>query len=379
MSSPLLWLFVLVLVLAGYILIGWPLLLALLARFRARPIEKQFVPRTVTGVIAVHNGAGFLRAKLDSLYALDYPQELLDVIVVSDGSTDETDAIVTADKRAQLVRVPRGGKCLALNAGAVQATGEILFLTDVRQTLDPQCLRYLVACFADSTVGVVSGDLKIRAGDSVSAGDVSLYRRFETWIRDRLSQVDSMFGATGSIYTIRRELFVPMPENILLDDMFLPLSAFFKGYRLVMEDSAVAWDVPTSVEAEFGRKVRTLAGNYQLLQHYPELILPMRNRMWLHFMSYKMGRLILPWLLAIVLVLSFFLPEPWMAAALTLQGLFYGLVVLDPALMRGNPLKKISSPARTFTVMMLAAACAVRIFWTDPRKLWVVTLANKKA
>ena len=223
---------------------------------------------------------------------------------------------------------------------------------------------------------MVSGELKIRRGDSAGAADVGLYWRMETWIRNRLSLVDSMFGATGPIYALRRELFVPVPESILLDDMYLPLAAFFRGYRLLMEESAIAWDLPTSAETEFTRKVRTLAGNYQLLAHYPGLLLPWRNRLWLHYLSYKMGRLLLPWLLMAILLGSFFVPAPLMYYALTLQGMVYALALADPLIGQTNLLKSASSPLRTFCLMMLAAMSAVRIFWTDPRSLWVVTYAS---
>ncbi len=372
------WLFLAALLLAAYILFGWPLLLGLLARCFGRPVKKQFQLRNVTAIIAVYNGEKFLPRKLDSLFAQNYPQDLLDVIVVSDGSTDRTDAIAAADPRVKLIRVERGGKCLALNAGAAQAHGEILFLTDVRQELDGECIRNLIANFADRQVGVVSGGLKIRVGDSAGSQDVGLYWRFEKWIRNQLSLLDSMFGATGSVCAIRRELFVPIPADILLDDMYLPLMAFFKGYRLVIDESAIAWDLPTSVDTEFIRKVRTLAGNYQLLWHFPSLLMPFRNRMWLHFVSYKMGRLLLPWLLLVMFVSGFFLPAPWRIWAVGGQVLVYLLALLDPVIGKG-PLKKLSSPARTFCVMMLAAAIAVRIFLVDPRSLWVVTAASKKA
>src|SRR5260370_1196685 len=124
-----------------------------------------------------------------------------------------------------------------------------------------------------------------------------------------------MFGATGPFYAIRRELAVPIPPDVLLDDVYLPLAPFFRGYRLVVEESARAFDYPTTLETEFRRKVRTLAGVYQLIRIYPRLLLP-GNRMWFHFMSYKVGRLLLPHALILIAACSFFLPHPWRAWAL---------------------------------------------------------------
>lgn len=361
----------------GYILIGWPLLLGLLSNLWPRAIHKHFEPRTVTIIIPAYNGEAYLARKLDSVVALDYPRNLLQIVVVSDGSTDHTVEVAESYTGVEVMRLPRGGKCAALNAAIPKATGEILFLTDVRQEIDPQSVRYFVACFADPKVGVVSGELRIRQGSTTGANDVGLYWRFETWIRNRLSDLDSMFGATGPFYCLRRSLAVPVPGDILLDDMYLPLSAFFRGYRCIVEDRAVAWDVPTSVSTEFVRKVRTLAGNYQLLRYYPQLLSPIGNRMWLHYVSYKLGRLLLPWFLILAAISTFFLPSPWMAIALSIQALVYALAFLDPHLPQRNPLKRIASPARTFLTMMLAAIFALKIWFVDPRSLWVVTSAKK--
>ncbi|HUQ94612.1 MAG TPA: glycosyltransferase [Bryobacteraceae bacterium] len=372
------WVFALSALAATYILAGWPLLLGLIAHWRARPIRRTFRPRSVSVILAVHNGDRYLRAKLDSIFALDYPRELLEVIVVSDGSTDATDSIAAGYPGVQLRRVPKGGKCRALNAGVAQAHGEILFFTDVRQMLDPACLKNLIACFHDPEVGVASGELRIRLGATQGAQDVGLYWRFETWIRDRLSEVDSLFGATGAIYTMRRELAVEIPEGILLDDMYLPLAAYFKGYRLVVAHGTITWDDPTSRHTEFQRKVRTLAGNYQLLLYYPQLLLPFRNRMWLHYMSYKLGRLMLPWIFTALFLAGLFLPQPWKAAVLAAQLFGYGIVLLDPYIGENSFLKRISSPTRTFAVMMAAAVLALRVFFVDPRSLWIVTSAKKE-
>ena len=366
--------------LIAYILVGWPVLVAIWSKLFPHPIRKEFQPRTVTVLMAVNNGEKYLATKFNSLFQLDYPAELLDFVVISDGSTDASEAIVLGiaarDARVRLVTVPRGGKCAALNAGLEHAKGEILFLTDVRQALDPACLRYLIACFADPTVGVASGGLRIRSSESKGEQAVGMYWRFEIWIRDRLSDIDSIFGATGAIYAMRRELAVPLPPEALLDDMFLPLAAFFKGYRLVVERKAIAWDVPTNLDEEFVRKVRTLGGNYQLLGYYPQLLGP-GNRMWLHYVSYKFGRLVLPYLLLIFAVVCVF-AGGWIPK-FSLTGLLAVCLLagLDQWMPQGFPLKKLSATAKTFVSLMAASALAVRVFFVDPRSLWVVTRPKK--
>lgn len=357
-----------------YVIFGYPLFLGVLSRSRNRPVRKSRQQPSVSVIIAVHNGARFIADKLRSVLALDYPAGKIEILVASDGSTDRTNDIVEEfeSRRVRLLRLSRGGKCAALNAAIAQAPGEILLLTDVRQTLAPGSLQLLVDCFSDPAVGVVSGELIIRAGAGPEEANVGLYWRYETWIREHLSGLDSMFGATGPFYAIRRGLVVPLPADMLLDDVYLPLAAFFRGYRLIVEPAAQAFDYPTSLDTEFRRKVRTLAGNYQILAAYPALLGP-RNRMWGHFVSYKLGRLLLPYLLAGLLISSFWLPGMWARAALLAQALFYGLAAADGFIPRNSGLKKISSPVRTFVVLILAAACAAAILFVSPRTLWKET------
>ena len=354
-----------------YIVAGYPLFLGLMARLWPKPVFKSRQRKTVSVVIAVHDGERFIRAKLDSVLALDYPRELMEILVISDGSADGTDSIVRefAPQGVRLLQVPRGGKCAALNAAIPQARNEILLLTDMRQTVAPESLQAMMDCFADSAVGAVSGELIIREGASQDEADIGLYRRYENWIRNRLSDVDSIFGALGSFYALRRELAVPVPADQLLDDMYLPLAAFFRGYRLIVEPRALAFDYPTSRGTEFTRKARTLAGNYQILRSYPALLGP-ANRMWFHFASYKLGRLMLPWVLVLFFASSCFLPLPWRWFLLGGQAIFYGLAAVDPLLPAKFPVKRLSSLALTFVTLMLAAAWGLSVFFVSPRSLW---------
>jgi biofilm PGA synthesis N-glycosyltransferase PgaC len=367
-------LFLTAIALGFYILLGYPLLLALLARVRQKSVIKTRQRKSVSILIAVHNGEHFIAEKLRSILKLDYPAELMKIIVVSDGSTDRTSSIVQqfASENLHLVEIPRGGKCAALNEGISRADNEILVLTDVRQTLSPTSLQLLINCFADPSVGVVSGELKIRAGRNSGEASTGLYWRYESWIRQKLSSLDSMFGATGPFYAMRRELAVPLPVELLLDDMYLPLAAYFKGYRLIQEPRAEALDYPTSPRVEFRRKVRTLAGNYQILLAYPALLGP-RNRMWFHFMSYKFARLILPWDFVVLFIGSWLLPAPWKQAALGGQTIFYLLAAVDPWIPDGVLLKRLSSTIRTFVAMLVATVWALSILVVPPKSLWKET------
>jgi cellulose synthase/poly-beta-1,6-N-acetylglucosamine synthase-like glycosyltransferase len=272
----------------------------------------------------------------------------------------------------EVVRLAHGGKALALNAGMARATGDVLFFTDVRQSLDPQSLSSLVSHFADPSVGVVSGELEILPGSTKEEADVGLYWRYEKWIRTRLSQLDSVMGATGCIYAMKRALAVPLPAGLLVDDMFLPLAAFFKGYRVVFDEDAKAFDRPVRLGPEFARKVRTLAGNYEIIRAYPRLLLP-TTRMWVHFVSHKVGRLLLPWALLAVAFTTPFLPVQWLIVALVGQLLVYGSAAVDPLVPQASFFKRITSPARTFGVMMAAAFIAARHLLPGGKDYWKPT------
>jgi poly-beta-1,6-N-acetyl-D-glucosamine synthase len=354
-----------------YALFGYPLLLGWLARRADNPVRKDDRLRSVSFVIAVYNGEKFLERKLKTIFAQNYPRELMEVLVVSDGSTDRTDEIARsfANHGVKFLRVPRGGKAAALNAGVPLVSGEILVLNDVRQTLEPDCLRNVIACFGDPKVGAVSPETIIVKGETHEETTTSLYWRYESWIRQHMTRIDSTFGYSGAFAAIRRELWTPLPPGTLLDDVYEPLVAFFKGYRILMEPTATMYDFPTALQSEFRRKVRLQAGLYQMLKIMPEL-LSSRNRMRLHFLSAKYGRIVIPYCMIAIALATFGLPPYWRAAAALGQVLFYGLALLDTVVPDGSFLKQLTSPIRTFVVLMAASLAAVRVFFVQPTSLW---------
>jgi cellulose synthase/poly-beta-1,6-N-acetylglucosamine synthase-like glycosyltransferase len=354
-----------------YVLAGYPLLLAWLARRRERPVRRAFTPRSVTVLLAVHNGAPWLAAKLESILALDYRRELMRILVISDGSDDGTEdiALEYRDRGVELVAIPRGGKAAALNAGLARASGDILLFTDVRQTLARDSLRRLVACFADADVGAVSGELILSNGSNHEEANVGLYWRYEKWIRGNLSRIDSVPGATGCLYAMRRTLARPMPAGTLLDDVYLPLQAFRHGYRVVLEAGALAFDAPAPLHSEFARKVRTQAGVLQVVRYCPWL-LGRRNRMLFHFLSHKIGRLGLPYLLLGVAAASFGLPAPWRSAMLAAQAAVYGLALADAWIPARSGVRRITAPLRTFLTLVAAALFGWSILFLEGSRLW---------
>jgi len=356
---------------AFYALIGYPLLLDRLARRANNPVRKDHKLRSVSFVIAVYNGEKFLERKLRTILSLNYPREFMEILVVSDGSTDRTDDIARsfAAEGVKFLRVPHGGKAAALNAGVPLASGEIVVLADVRQTLDRDCLRNVIACFGDAKVGAVSPQTIIVKGETLEETSTSLYWRYEHWIRLRLTRIDSTFGYSGAFAAIRRDLWVPLPEGTLLDDVYEPLVAFFQGYRILYEPSATMYDFPTVLHSEFKRKVRLQAGLYQMLKMMPEL-LSSRNRMRLHFLSAKYGRIVIPYCMIAAALATIGLPPYFRAAAACAQLLFYGLAALDVIVPDGTAFKRLTSPIRTFVVLMAASLCGVSVYFVQPTRLW---------
>ena len=362
-----------------YVLLLYPVFLHWAAR-KPRPVRKAPTILLVSVIIPVRNGAPWLAAKLESVLAQDYPSHQIEILVLSDGSTDGTDEIAEgfSSRGVRVERLSRGGKAAALTHAFTKVKGELLLLTDVRQRLAPDCLRHLADCFADPEVGVASGDLVILKGESAEETSTGLYWRYETWIRKNLSRVDSLLGATGPIYAIRRELAVAIPPLTILDDVYLPMQALLCGYRLVLETNAKAYDFPTLLSSEFRRKVRTQAGIYQLLWLCPRLFLP-TNRMWFHFLSLKLGRLWLPFFLLAIAIGSLGLPPALRWSALLAQAIFYCFGVLDALLPNSNPLTRFTTPCRTFLTLVSAALVAVSVFFVDPASLWKETQVRKAA
>ena len=273
----------------------------------------------------------------------------------------------------ELLVCPHAGKAAALNAAFRRATGELLFFTDVRQPVDRMALAHLVANFADPTVGGVTGEMRLFPGEAGEQEDMGLYWRYELWARLRHSEIDSLFNTTGCIYALRRSLAQPLPEDTLSDDAILPLRAFFGGYRVVFDPAAIAFDYPAASGTEFRRRWRNLAGLWQVHARMPQLF-SSANRMRLHFLPHKFGRLLLPWALLVMFGTTMVLPYPISGLLLLGEGAPALLALVDPWISaKLGPVKRLSSVARTFLVMNLASLVAVTVFFIPAQRLWKPT------
>lgn len=330
----------------GYVYAGYPLLLSAWARLAGRParVGPLDAPRTwpaISIVVAARNEAARLPARVTNLLELSYPGPR-EVIVASDGSNDATGtALARFGDSVRLLELPRGGKPLALNAAVAASRGEILIFADARQAFSPATLIALVRNFDDPAVGGVTGELILDAetggADSTVGDGVGLYWRYEKWLRRHESAIWSTLGATGAIYALRRSLWQPLPAETLLDDVLAPMRAVLAGARVVYEEQAQAFDrASPDAAAEARRKRRTLAGNYQILVQEPRLLLPWANPVWIQYLSHKVGRLLVPWLLVGAFFASAALAgSSWLyAGAFGLQVAFYGLALFGAWLER---------------------------------------------
>lgn len=304
--------------------------------------------------------------RLENLLSLEYPADKVEVLVGSDGSTDGSAAMARGFRhpRLRFFAFPqRRGKAAVLNDLVGHARGEILVMADARQRFAANALSRLVRHFADPEVGAVSGELVLSsnaAGTAVGEG-VGFYWRYEKLIRSSESLADSSVGATGAIYAIRKDLFRPLPDDTILDDVLVPMRIVRRGYRVLFDPDARAYDRAASTSAEeFTRKVRTIAGNFQLLTREPWLLDPSRNRLWFQTLSHKGLRLLGPALLASALLANLLIGgSPLYRATLAAQGLFY-LAALGGWAMR-DARRRIPPLTVPYTVCLMNWATVVAL------------------
>lgn len=306
-----------------------------------------------------------IKKRLENLLSQDYPPEHMEIIVVSDGSTDRTEEIVESFRGDAIKLFSLGirkGKAAALNRGVKEAKGEIIVFTDARQLFEPDAISHLVANFADSGVGCASGELIFLKNDeSGIQAEIGAYWRYEKWIRKNESSSGSVVGATGAIYAIRKDLYRYLPVGTLLDDVLTPMSIVMQGYRCVFDGAAVAYDIVSKdVAQEWKRKVRTLAGNWQLLTLYPSLLLPWQNPCWWRFLSHKIFRLLVPFLLLAMVVFSALAEGPLYSVFTCLQLALYGIAGIGMLVPTARKIR-IVNLSYFFLVMNLAAVAG---FWS---------------
>jgi poly-beta-1,6-N-acetyl-D-glucosamine synthase len=360
----------------SYTYLGYAMWLWVRSHWHPRPVRSGLFLPSVSIVMVVRNEAAILERKLQNLRQLHYPRDRSEIVVVSDGSIDATNSILSefagaSDLQVVLSRQPEG-KANGLNDAMKIARGEVVVFTDARQMIGPDAVRLLMENFADPIVGCASGELML--GDSESgeaARGTGLYWKVEKKIREMESISGSVVGATGAFYAVRRNLIVQLPRETILDDVYIPMHVLRQGARVVFDSRARAWDEPDlGTEREFARKVRTLTGNYQLLQLAPWMLRP-SNPIWFEFVSHKVLRLVVPFALGALLFTSAVLPGPIYRVALILQLAFYSLSAWAWLCPKRGPLARLCDAAFTFVMLNTAAVVAFVNFVAGRKAAWV--------
>lgn len=377
------WVFWIAAAAIGYAYAGYPFWLWLRTHLRPWPVLRAGDEPAISVLMVVRNEEAVLRDKLRNLLELNYPAERCQIVVVSDGSTDTTEAILREHARDPRVHVVFNqlacGKACGLNDGMKLGTGDVIVFTDARQKIEPNAVCLLMENFADPEVGAVSGELMLGSPESGETGrGMGIYWRIEKKVRELEAASGSVVGATGALYAVRTELVPEVPPDTILDDVFIPMSVVRQGRRVVFDPRARAWDNPDlGAEREFRRKVRTLTGNYQLLQLAPWL-LSRRNAIRFEFVSHKLMRLVVPFALLALLLASCFLPGLLYRTALRIQLGFYALSLLGWAGWKLGPLSRLADAAFTFVSLNTAALAAFANFVTGHKTVWMQPALRKE-
>ncbi len=362
--------------LVAYAYFGYAIWLWILSRVRPWPLRRGPFQPSVSVVMVVHDEEKTLPRKLQNLALLDYPSARVELIVVSDGSSDSTAQILAQtaknDRCRALIFEDRMGKAMRLNDALAVATGEIVLFVDARQEIELDALRLLMENFVEESVGCASGELMLGDSASGEAGiGMGVYWQVEKKIRQWESASGSVVGATGALYALRRSLLVPVPADTILDDVFLPLHVARQGARVIFDDRARAWDSPDlGTKREFRRKVRTLTGNYQLLQIAP-WVLSAKNPLRFRFVSHKLLRLIVPFALVAMLVSSVGASGTFYRVAFLGQLFFYAFALLTFSGVQDGVVARMANAVLTLIVLNTAAVVACAKFFTGRKEVWI--------
>ena len=351
-----------------YTYIGFPLLSWLRSVLCRHPHLSGDVAPTVSVLIAAHNEEDNIREKVCNMLSLDYPAELVQIVVASDGSCDRTVDILKKfdEPRLTVLDLPRAGKAAALNSSVRHCTGEILVFSDANSMFGKDALKALVRPFADPAVGGVAGDQRYSKGDSRSAADAGerSYWNFDRRMKHWQSLSGNVTSATGAIYAIRRSLFTTVPEGVT-DDFATSTAVIARGYRLVFASDAASYEpVAASSGIEFGRKVRIITRGLRGILQMQALLNPVRYGFYsVQLFSHKVLRRQMVFPLIVLLVTSILLTpaSPFYLLMAAGQLSFY-LVALFGWLLSGTRLGRRKPLALPFFFCMVNVACLLATF-----------------
>ncbi len=264
----------------------------------------------VSIVISVFNEESVLEEKIRNLQSLDYPQDRIEYLFGSDGSTDSTSPLLeraTTSSLRPFLFPDRRGKAPVLNDLVAHARGDIIVFSDANTMYHPETIRRLAGHFADPSIGAVCGELRLTSDPRTSGGfGEVLYWKYESLLKMSESRMSTLLGATGGVYALRKSLYVPLPvDKSVTDDLLIPLRVVERGFRVVYEPDALAFEpASNSVIGEYRRKVRIAASNFNTVAEFWHLLLPQRGLVAFSLWSHKILRWIVPLLLLIMTGIS---------------------------------------------------------------------------
>lgn len=348
-----------------YTYILYPVIIWLMSRFLGKRVLKRMPDElpSITVIVCVFNGEKVIKSRIENLFSLDYPSDKINVIIVADGCTDTTCEQVESCNysNVKLIRYENNkGKSYALSKSLEHVDTDLILFADVRQRFAVDVLKQMLPYFHDENVGAVTGNLLIEE----SEGDPGLYWRYEKSVRKCESEYSSLVGVTGAIYMARTKLMPVFPSDIVLDDMYGPLSIVKQGYRVVYCEQAYAFDSGSlTLKEEFDRKVRTLAGNYQLMQVLPWTLNPFKNPVFFEFISHKVCRLLVPYFMILSFIGSLFSNNWFGTFMFYSQLLLYILAIM--LYLYSYKKKGKTSFILTFIMLNLAALKASMVYWSS--------------
>ena len=328
-----------------YTYFGYPLLIFLLAKLIHKPATYPVSQPPVTLLIAAYNEESVIESKIRNSLAIDYPKNLIQVLIVADGSTDKTCEIVKryTDSGIDLLFQPeRHGKMAAINRALPQARGEIVVFSDANNYYPADSLRSLIRPFGDPEVGAATGAKMVEQGDGSLGTSEGLYWKYESFIKKQESRLGSCTSAAGEMLAIRKSLYSPPPDNVINDDFYIAMQIVRSGYRLVYVPEAKSIErVSPSAEDEITRRTRINAGRFQAIAMAKQILPLKRPVLVWQILSHKFLRPLVPFGMigaALFNLLAVFFPpqskgllilsQPYSAIFLTLQVLFYVLAWL---------------------------------------------------
>lgn len=366
---------------AGYTWVGYPLAVTVLGRWRRPPVSLRTRLPTLTVIIAAYNEARWIAAKLRSTLRQRYPWDRLEVIVVSDGSTDATDEIVAhyPDVRVRLLRQEeRSGKSLALNRAVAASTGDVLVFTDANALFGPEALARLAAPFEDPRVALVSGQGLYASSAAADAQAVSNgYVRFEEMVKSGEAGLGFLAGADGAIYALRRDMYDEL-ESAQVNDLLHPIQVALAGRVCRFDGAAYTLEPPSHGGGqEFRRHVRIIAqGIYIVRDFLPRLVAAGRWRAAIMLVSHRVFRWHTALFLGTALVTNAALAAESTIYTLTMAGQvgFYALALAGYLAERaGRSIGKLALPYYFCVVSVAGIGGMLRFLTAGAESVWAPT------